>query len=78
MSKPKQVMKTLEDIKRDMSALYDDINGDRTDLKKAAELANVAGKFLKADQLEFARSVFVAQLEKKITGGPAQLPDLTQ
>lgn len=51
-------MKTLSDIKQDMSLLYDQVRDDKTDLKKAAELANVAGKYLKAEQLELAREIF--------------------
>lgn len=64
--------KTLTDIKQDMSTLYDAIMDDSIDLKKAAEAANVAGKFLKADQLELARDIFGAQLRGK-TQPPPQL-----
>lgn len=53
-------MKTLNDIKSDMSILYDEVRAGATDLKTASELANVAGKYLKAEQLELAREIFLA------------------
>lgn len=37
-------MKTLDDIKQDMSDLYEELKSGKTELKMAAELANVAGK----------------------------------
>lgn len=52
-------MKTLDDIKADMSRLYDEVNTGRTELKTAAELANIAGKYLKAEQLQLAREIFL-------------------
>lgn len=67
--------KTLEDIKADMSALYDQVNQGETDLKSASELANIAGKFLKAHQLDLAERIFSAQLHKKIPA--AETPVLT-
>lgn len=67
-------MKTLNDIKLDMSELYEKVNDDSTDLKKAAELANIAGKFLKAEQLLLAREIFTSHLGDKIgADAPAQL-----
>ena len=51
-------MKTLKDIKQDMSDLYDALKAGHVDLKTAGELANISGKFLKAEQLEFAKEVF--------------------
>jgi hypothetical protein len=53
-------MKTLEDVKRDMSALYEEVRSGQTDLKTASELANITGKYLKATQLEFAKEVFLS------------------
>lgn len=53
-------MKTLIDIKADMSALYDEVRNGKRELKTAAELANIAGKFLKAEQLELAREIFTS------------------
>lgn len=65
MSKARK-MKTLDDIKLDMSTLYDQVNDGNTELKAAAELANIAGKYLKAEQLQLAREIFMGQLGKKL------------
>ena len=54
-------MKTLDDIKQDMSELYDALKTGSVDLKVAAELANISGKFLKAEQLELAKSIFLSR-----------------
>lgn len=54
--------KTLQDVKNDMSALYDEVRNGTTELKTAAELANIAGKYLKAEQLELAREIFIKSL----------------
>lgn len=51
--------KTLADVKADMSELYEQVKNRQINPKVAAELANVAGKFLKAEQLELAREVFL-------------------
>jgi len=51
-------MKTIVDVKADMSTLYDELRNGIVDLKLAAELANISGKFLKAEQLILAREVF--------------------
>ena len=52
-------MKSLNDIKQDMSTLYDELRNGAIDLKTASELANVAGKFLKAEQLDLATAIFL-------------------
>jgi hypothetical protein len=52
-------MKTLIDIKQDMSELYDAVKAGTVDLKTAGELANISGKFLKAEQLALARDIFI-------------------
>jgi hypothetical protein len=52
-------MKTLIDIKQDMSELYEAVKAGTVDLKTAGELANITGKFLKAEQLELATAVFL-------------------
>ncbi len=67
-------MKTLDDIKEDMSALYDGVNEGRTELKTAAELANIAGKYLKAEQLQLAREIFMGQQGHKITSVHVNVP----
>jgi len=59
-------MKNLNDIKHDMSMLYDEVRSGTTELKTAAELSNIAGKFLKAEQLQLAREIFQGGLGKKI------------
>lgn len=51
-------MKTLDDVKADMSELYEQVKSGDADLKLAAELANITGKFLKAEQLNLAREIF--------------------
>ena len=57
-------MKTLDDIKRDMSELYEALKTGYVDLKVASELANISGKFLKAEQLQLAREVFLLNRAK--------------
>ena len=51
-------MKTLEDIKVAMSHLYDGLQNGTVELKTASELANIAGKYLKAEQLQLAHQIF--------------------
>lgn len=58
--------KTLADVKADMSSLYEAVKSGETDLKHAAELANITGKYLKAVQLEFAREVFLSNKPKLV------------
>lgn len=60
--------KTLDDIKRDMSELYDGVKTGGTELKTASELANIAGKYLKAEQLQLAREIFMTHIGKKVSG----------
>lgn len=50
-------IKTLNDIKKDMSELYDSIKDRTTDLPIAKELNNSTGKYLKAASLEHAMNV---------------------
>jgi hypothetical protein len=52
--------KTLDDVKADMSSLYDQVYNGMVDLKLATELANITGKYLKAVQLDLATEVFLA------------------
>jgi hypothetical protein len=52
-------MKNLSNIKQDMSELYEALKAGAVDLKVASELANISGKFLKAEQLQLAREVFM-------------------
>lgn len=53
-------MKTLNDIKQDMSTLYDQLRDGEVEIKTASELANITGKFLKAEQLELAKEIFLS------------------
>ena len=42
-----------------MSDLYEAVMAGTVDLKTASELANISGKFLKAEQLALARDIFI-------------------
>jgi hypothetical protein len=53
-------MKTLTDIKVDMSELYEQVKNGECDLKLAGELSNITGKYLKSVQLELAREIFLS------------------
>jgi hypothetical protein len=55
-----QAIKSLVDVRRDMSALYDQVRDGTCDLKLAGELANITGKYLKAVQLELATEIFLS------------------
>lgn len=56
---PRQI-KTLDDVKADMSELYEEVRAGRIDMKVSAELSNITGKFLKAVSLEQSREQFLA------------------
>ena len=43
-----------------MSDLYEQVRKGQVDLKTAGELANISGKFLKAEQLQLAREIFLS------------------
>lgn len=60
-------MKNLNRIKSDMSELYEQLKTGEIDIKTASELANITGKFLKAEQLQLARDIFLNNQEKHIT-----------
>lgn len=51
-------MNSLDDVQEKMSALYDQVESGAVELKLADSLANIAGKYLKAEQLKFAKEVF--------------------
>lgn len=57
-----RTMKTLNDVKADMSALYEELRSGKVEIKQAAELANITGKYLKAEQLQLAREVFESNI----------------
>ena len=52
--------KTLNDVKSDMSDLYEQVKAGTCDLKLAGELANITGKYLKAVQLDLATEIFLS------------------
>lgn len=51
--------KSLQDVKSDMSALYEELRAGQIDIKTASELANITGKYLKAVQLDLAQEMFI-------------------
>jgi hypothetical protein len=53
-------IKSLDDVKADMSALYNQVRDGTCDLKLAGELANITGKYLKAVQLDLATEIFLS------------------
>jgi len=57
-------MQTMQDIRNAMAKLYRDLESGEIDLKTATELANITGKFLKAEQLELARDIFLNNQNK--------------
>lgn len=59
-------MKTLNNIKADMSELYDELRGGKIEIKAADTLVNVAGKNLKAYQLDLAEQIFLSGQPKKL------------
>jgi hypothetical protein len=70
-------MKTLNDIKNDMSDLYEQLKSGTTELKTASELANIAGKYLKAEQLDLAREIFMANQPKAIPSNDSKTIDMS-
>lgn len=65
-------VKTLDDVKADMSDLYEQVKAGDCDLKLAGELANITGKYLKAVQLDLATEVFLSnnpERAKALTDG---------
>lgn len=67
-------MKSLNDVKQDMSDLYESLKSGEIDIKIASELANISGKYLKAAQLELATAIFLdgkpIEIQSKHTGRP--------
>jgi hypothetical protein len=51
-------MKSLDEVQEKMAALYEQVESGAVERKVADSLANIAGKYLKAEQLKFAREVF--------------------
>jgi hypothetical protein len=61
--------KSLNDVQNDMSVLYEEVRSGALELKTASELANIAGKFLKAEQLKLAREIFSSNHNRLVTNG---------
>lgn len=59
-------MKTLHNIQADMSDLYDSFKLGAIQREDAAELANIAGKFLMAEKLILANKQFEESLKDKL------------
>lgn len=57
--------KTLEDVKADMSELYEQVREGACELRLAGELANITGKYLKACQLQLAKEMFLRDNPKQ-------------
>lgn len=66
-------MNSLDDVQAKMSALYDQVESGAVELKLADSLANIAGKYLKAEQLKFAKEVFRSQKPAPLTLADHQL-----
>jgi len=62
-------MKTLDNVKQDMSTLYEELRAGAIEREIAAELSNIAGKFLKAEQLQLARDILQGALSKRYGSG---------
>lgn len=58
--------KSLDTLKDDMAQLYDEVRAGKTELRVASELANIAGKYLKAEQLQLAREIFVHDKQRSM------------
>lgn len=69
-------MKSLKDVQQDMSDLYDAVRNGAVDTKHASELANIAGKYLKAEQLLLAREVFTANMQQRVIS--AEVPKVLE
>lgn len=65
--------KSLDDIQNDMAELYNSLKDGNTDRVQASELANIAGKWLKAEQLKLAKDIFLHSLQRRQPGQPQAL-----
>jgi hypothetical protein len=59
-------MKTLSDIKQDMSEIFDELREGTIELPTASELANIAGKIIKVEALELAKDMFYGPTSKPL------------
>lgn len=58
--------KTLNDIKDDMAIQYSELRSGEIDVKISAELTNIAGKWLKADQLQYMREALTLHIGRMV------------
>jgi hypothetical protein len=58
---------TLTTVKNNLADLYSAVLAGTVDIKTAGELANIAGKQIKIEQLEFAKEVFAKERPAAIT-----------
>jgi hypothetical protein len=56
----------LTDVEQDMNKLYDQLRGRKIDRIEADSLANIAGKRLKAIQLDLADDIFKHEKTKHL------------
>lgn len=61
-------MSTLTTVKTNLAPLYSAVLAGTVDLKTASELANIAGKQIKVEQLEFAKEVFAKDKSVALEG----------
>jgi len=62
---------SIDDVKAAMGRLYAQLRDGEVELKTAAELANIAGKYLKGEQLQLAREIFQNNIRRVVTPPPA-------
>jgi hypothetical protein len=66
-------MNNLDDVQQKMSDLYAAVESGAMELKQADSLANIAGKYLKAEQLKLAKEVFRSQRGQQLFPSAQQL-----
>ena len=64
----------LDAIGNDMRNLYDKLLSGEIELKTAAELANIAGKNLKVEQLKLAGEIFAESVKPRGLPASAAMP----
>lgn len=62
------VVKTLDDVKADMSELYEETKAGTVDVKLAGELSNITGKYLKAYALQIAETMLIDRISPRRIG----------
>jgi len=59
------MIQSLDDVKSEMASLFDDLRAERIKREDASELANIAGKYLKADSNQIARAMLELEMERR-------------